>query len=369
LPCDVYIVLETHAKPIMQHYKHYKTVDFLSDDNFTDWVRNPRPDNNLYWQEVFTLFPFLKTPAEEARQIILLVRVKPIDAVTGDLQEAILNKAFETDKIIKEQRIFLFRNFSKWVAAALIVVVSGLLLWQKLAPRLTKLEVVVAKDAGTKQVRNSSNMALLVQLPDQSTVILQPKSYLRYQTDSFTFKREVYLTGDAFFDISKNEKSPFVVNTDQLHTTVLGTSFFVHAKPNMADHQVLVTSGAVRIKKRIDGAKSLSKGPNDIVIKAGEETRTQQNHSLTAVPSLQALHIKEDLGKAFDFQNIPMNKVAETIQRHYGVSVQIESPVLAKRTITAFLGSVSLQEKLDLIAKAIEAHYQLEDGVVVFTLN
>ncbi|MEH6307529.1 FecR family protein [Olivibacter sp. CPCC 100613] len=350
----------------MQQYKHYRTIDFLSDDHFADWVRNPKPDNSLYWQEIFTLYPMLKPFADEARQILLHMRVKSIDAVTYDLQETILDKAFETEKAATKPKMFALKSYSKWIIAALILLVSGFMLWEKLVPRSAKLEVVMVKEGGAKQIKNSADMALMVQLPDQSTVILQPKSFLTYQSDSFLLKREVYLAGEAFFDVSKNEQIPFIVNTDQLCTTVLGTSFFIQAKPSIINHQVLVTSGSVRVKEKRHVSQM---APEGLLLKAGEETQLQNNRSLKVVPSSQALHIKEDLGKAFDFQNMPMDKVAETIQNHYGVQVQIENPVLAKRTITAFLGSISLQEKLNLIAKAMEAKYQLEDGIVVFTLN
>lgn len=366
---DVYIVLETALERHMQHYRHYKTVDFLTDDNFADWVRFPRPDSDRHWQEVFVLFPALVPFAEEARQMLLHMQIKPINGGTDDLQKNILDKAFDAGNVTTKKIGALQGKLYKWSAAALIVLVSGLILWKGLVTRSTKLEVVIAKDGGVKQVKNSADMALLVQLPDQSTVILQPKSQLSYQVDSFAVKRAVYLTGEAFFDITKNEQRPFVVNTDQLSTVVLGTSFFIHAEPGAVNHHVVVTSGSVRVKERIHRAKSRPDESDGLLLKAGEETRTKGDHSLVAIPSREALHMQDDFEKAFDFQNISMDRVAKIIQEYYGVPVRIESQVLTNRTITAFLGKVSLQEKLDLIAKAVEARYQLEDGMVIFTLK
>lgn len=355
----------------MQKYKHYTTVDFLSDDEFIDWVRMPKGKTNLYWQEVFTLFPAAKHHAEEARQLLLHMRVKPMEVATAEFKETIVAKAFTPEVKAREMptKRLALRKFSKWIAAALVLIVSGLFLVKIPLFPPTKLEVITVNNAGVKQIRNRADMALLVELPDRSTVILQPKAYMTYRLDSFTFRREVHLVGEAFFDISKNKRAPFIVNTDQLTTTVLGTSFFVNAEPNTTTHRVLVTNGMVRVAGKRGVGAAMPSQPDGLVLHAGQETHRNADRSMTAASSEQALHITEDLGKAFDFQNVPMSKVAATLHAHYGVDVQIKTPELAKRTITAFLGNVSLQEKLNLIAKAVEARYQLEDGIVIFTLE
>lgn len=355
----------------MQKYKYYKTVDFLSDDEFIDWVRAPNWETNLYWQEVFALFPAVKSYADEARQLVVHMRVKPMTGATTNLKEAIVAKALiqEVKGRGTSSKPLTIRHLSKWMVAALVLIVSGLLLVKIPLYKPTKLEVISVDDAHTKQVKNVSDMVLLVELPDQSTVILQPKAYMSYRADSFALKREVHLVGEAFFDISKNKQAPFIVNTDQLITKVLGTSFFVNASPNTAAHRVLVASGSVRVETKKNKSSTVRRQREGLVLHAGQETYLNADRPMTITLSEQALHITEDLEKAFDFQNVPMSKVAATLHEYYGLDVQIKKQELAKRPITAFLGNVSLQEKLNLIAKAVEARYQLDDGVVIFTLE
>jgi|GEM_PF-1100930 len=353
----------------MQKYKHYQTIDFLSDDEFIDWVCDPQGETNLYWQEVFALFPYVKEPAEEARQMLLQLRIKPLNGPAAGLKEKILEKAFAPEVRERALEGGAIRALYKWMVAALVLICAGALLFLQQSLSSTKLEIVEIRNSSKKQFKNTADRALLVALPDQSTVILQPKAYLTYQVDSFVLKREVFLVGEAFFDISKNQQTPFIVNTDQLMTTVLGTSFFIKANPDMPNHKVLVATGAVRVKGKRRVGTAERKQNDELVLRAGQEVLLLADRPLRAAPSAEALQMTEDVGTVFDFQNMPMSRVAEILEAQYGVNVEIKNTVLAERTITAFLANVSLQEKLNLIAKAVEARYQLEDGVIIFSLN
>lgn len=89
-----------------------------------------------------------------------------------------------------------------------------------------------------------------VALPDGSFVMLAPGTTLRYQRAATTGRRIAYLKGEAFFDVFHDEKHPFSVLTDQVESTVLGTSFRVRAVAGQPNVQVQVRTGAVRVSPR-----------------------------------------------------------------------------------------------------------------------
>ena len=96
----------------------------------------------------------------------------------------------------------------------------------------------VAPETGGKQ---------FIHLPDGSTVLLNEGSRLSYPDNFSGSKREVELTGEAYFDIREEKGRPFVVRAGNVTTTVLGTSFNIMAYPGKKAVTVTVITGKVRV--------------------------------------------------------------------------------------------------------------------------
>ncbi len=100
-----------------------------------------------------------------------------------------------------------------------------------------------------QEVENTSGSVQKVALADGSVVSLEPGSTLRYP-EHFGTQREVYLTGEAFFNVFRDEKHPFLVYAEDVVTRVLGTSFRVKAYGQGKEVRVAVTSGKVSVFKK-----------------------------------------------------------------------------------------------------------------------
>jgi ferric-dicitrate binding protein FerR (iron transport regulator) len=147
----------------------------------------------------------------------------------------------------------------RWAAAAALVLGLGFGALRLLPPRqapvtAARLAVPRATPAlSTSQWITHTNVTSQVArlaLADGSTVHLQPRSTLRYPQQFTDAKREVFLQGEAFFDIARNPVKPFLVVTDKVVTTVLGTSFTVRAYPEQPQALVMVRTGRVRVSPR-----------------------------------------------------------------------------------------------------------------------
>src|SRR5690606_17410401 len=143
-----------------------------------------------------------------------------------------------------------------------------------------------------------SDIPLLVLLPDKSTVILEPNSYLLYTEDDFGSHRQVYLSGEAFFEVERHESyGLFVVNTDHLTAKVLGTSFRVIASKEQAAHRVEVNTGLVEVKR------------NETVlhVAANQEAIYEVENDLLIQETMQeyAPLSQEAIDGSFDFQATP----------------------------------------------------------------
>ena len=204
---------------------------------------------------------------EEIEEFLLMIKKNLYDEEIKDLLSDLWNKE-SYDSIIDERKadqLFrkimasrqvriqnLFHNRSLWyksIAAILIIGLSSLFYWYELdrtEPQLTQSNAPVIK-AEKNPIRRFIN------LPDGSSVILNENSRVELSKNfGSNGLREVYLYGEAYFDVTHDLKKPFIVYTGKVKTTVLGTAFNIKESSLSQTVTVTVTRGKV---KSISNAK------------------------------------------------------------------------------------------------------------------
>lgn len=156
------------------------------------------------------------------------------------------------------------RSFIKWqMAAAVLVfgVVGAVMTWwfTMKAPDATeskRSDAFVAMreiHTGTRQVKKLT-------LPDGTTIYVNAHSIVRIPKKFSELDRQIFLDeGEAFFEVAKNEKRPFVVHTKALQVLVLGTSFNVNAYSQLPNISVAVQDGKVCVSDYRGPLRELSK--------------------------------------------------------------------------------------------------------------
>ena len=201
-----------------------------------------------------------------------------------------------------------------------------------------------------------------VALPDGSFVTLAPGATLRNQRAATTGRRITYLKGEAFFDVFHDEQHPFSVLTDQVVSTVLGTSFRVRAVAGQPDVQVQVRTGAVRVSPRATlagaaPAASVVVRPNQQAVYSA--VRRQLWRELVANPVQLA-------PQSFVFNDRPVAEVLQALSAAYSVDIRYDAGALRNCTLNLSLGSEPLFDKLNLVCEALGARYEMVDGHIVF---
>ena len=220
-----------------------------------------------------------------------------------------------------------------------------------------------AKIAATRWVlyRNTLTHATKLALPDGSAVTLAPTSSLKYPRTFAGARRTVYLTGEAFFDVFHDARHPFSVYTEQVVTTVLGTSFRVQAYAGQAEAQVQVRTGAVRVSPRTGAATpnapSIIVRPNQQVVYS--TVHRQLRRELVPQPVLLTPQV-------FVFDDRPVAEVLKTLQKAYGIDIVYDAAAVRYCTINLSLGSEPLFDKLDIICETLGASYEKADGRIFF---
>lgn len=231
------------------------------------------------------------------------------------------------------------RSFTRWfqrVAAILIIpVILSFLAYLVLSPKqrpepVTQTEIQCPFGVRTKFT-----------LPDGTTGFLNSGSTLHY-TIPFNSSREVFLSGEAYFDVAKRENKPFLVKTTKLNLMVLGTTFNVIAYRDEQSEEVILQTGKLEVLNKTGSSLCLLEPGQKIQIKLGNEKVKKSD-----VIASQYTSWKE--GK-LTFRNEDMGQVARRLSRWYNAEIVIADAQLMNYTFYATFQDEQLDEVLKLLA-------------------
>jgi ferric-dicitrate binding protein FerR (iron transport regulator) len=197
-----------------------------------------------------------------------------------------------------------------------------------------------------------------VKLPDGSMVSLNLYSNIAYPAGFKGRVRTVKLEGEAFFEVSRDEK-PFVVNVaNQASVEVLGTSFNLRADPEKKKVFLSVLTGKVALFPK--GKKKHAR-----VVEQNEQAVYQNGSILPAISfDLNFLSWKT---RKLVFENTPLPDVVEQLGRHYHKQFLIREQGLNTLTLTGTYANQKLEEILEEIALVLELDFEETDGVIRVT--
>jgi len=199
---------------------------------------------------------------------------------------------------------------------------------------------------------NSNSQSIT--LPDGSIVTLNGGAELKYPIGFTKEKRQVYLSGEAFFDIVKNPKKPFIIIAEGAEIKVLGTSFNVIA--NNSKVEVLVESGKVQFS----GIKNPT---NSLILEKGDFGILSEN-------SIEKTVIRDDNYLSWKthkmiFKEMQLKDVAKVIERTYQVSIKFENDSIAKNPINTAYDNDPLNRVLDNICLTYNLTYEKNGSQIV----
>jgi transmembrane sensor len=258
--------------------------------------------------------------------------------------------------------------------AALILVTSSFFVLFRQQPE-DKNSTFLAENA--KELRTVYNVGAnseIITLEDGSKVTLEPKASLTFPRHFRDSIREVSLTGDGFFLISKNPKRPFMVYNKHIVTRVLGTSFSIRWNPKTNETEVTVRTGKVLVTPNrgltaIDLPTLLTSSRKAILVPNEKTTFNTADEDFDTTLADNPIPVSKD-GKSvkeysFLFNEARLPDVVASLTDTYGVEIILKTEALKDNTFTGDLSTLSLYNKLDFLCQSIDAHYRLE-GTQIF---
>lgn len=203
-----------------------------------------------------------------------------------------------------------------------------------------------------------------VTLSDGTLVQLNSGSKLVFPAKFSGTRREVYLKGEGYFDVTKDEKKPFVVNTDYINVRVFGTQFNVSAYENEKYASAVLVEGSVDVSKS-DGFFI----SEHYKIKPGEGCFFDEKASGLTIKTVDVPEYTSWKDGLFQFHDQSLSRIVEKVRMFYNKNITIEDDELANRIISGkLIISSTIDETIDLLARTTKSNYTLtKDGTYIFS--
>lgn len=250
-------------------------------------------------------------------------------------------------------------------AAAATVMIGGLLLWQARHPMggTSDEPVWQAGDYVTQPAQRSD-----VTLSDGTQLILAPDSRLRVAADFGASRRDLYLEGEAYFDVAHDADRPFSVHTRGSVAEDLGTAFLVRAYPEQAGTEVVVTEGRVALQ-RADAAASRRAEPPPLLLAAGDLGRLDAEGLASVERGVDVNRYLAWTRGILAFDDMPLGEVVVNLERWYGVEVRLAESALATQhlTLTARFHEEPVSQVLQRISLTLGLGVERDDRSFVLS--
>jgi len=370
---------------------------YIENINFIAWVFHPNSELEEWWSQFETEHPEEKRNIQLARKILMQFRTSN-DELTESEKILLFSKVLKQveEKHYAGKAMRLIPGLLKYAAVALLFFSIGALLFykpnrfdlQNYAQKLTESisgnsaklirangeditltaeksivqyqsdgKLVVNKDTinidQSKPARKFAMNQLIIPygktsevlLPDRTKVFLNAGSRLIYPENFSGETREVYLVGEAFFEVKHDVNHPFIVMVGDLRIKVLGTRFNVSAYPADNVIETVLAEGKVSLGQNNAGFFDKE---TDLV--PDQMASFDKNTKITNVKTVDTDNYTLWTAGILKFESTDLNRILKQVERFYNIRFHFSDPLLGGLRIS---GKLELNEDKDEICRRI----------------
>jgi transmembrane sensor len=253
------------------------------------------------------------------------------------------------------KRLFPVRSRAWLKAAAVLVPLAGvaLFLFHKPQKPLASHAVAIAVHQPVRDTLfydNHHDTAMAVLLPDGSHIRLSPGAKLKCLSAFGVTHRDVYLEGEAYFDVAKQSSRPFTVYTGAIRTKVLGTTFIINARKSSI--AIKLFTGKIMVSS-VKGDVYLLPGEQLSYNRMSEELQVAKKP--VVIPEVAPEAITED--SVLHFNRASLSDVVEKLSSVYQTRIVYDRKLIAGMNFT---GTVTHTDSLSVILRIIANMNDLE---------
>lgn len=334
-------------------YRDFEIIDFLNDEFFIQWVKNPGEETDHFWLKWIHTNPDRRHILQKAREIITMIdydsRYSLSDQAYMDMYENIVEKSHQERQ---EGKHFQWSGWHKTAAILFLVfsTVAGINFLENKKSEESQVEVVVPM----LSVVNPAGQKYKFKLSDGTVVHLNSESSIEYPETFSGDSRTVRMTGEAFFDVKTDVERPFIILTDNNQVKVLGTSFNLK---NGEDFELALVEGKVEVEDPVGNVISLL--PNELLVKSknGEVSKT----------TFDPVEVFGWRDQYLIFKDNTYAEVISKLESWFGVTIKSDLKVSKDWSYSGRYHNKSLNNVLDGISISSEFKYSIENKTVTIS--
>jgi transmembrane sensor len=378
-------------------YSDYTAKDFLADEDFVTWAKEGKENKtlDLYWVEVMENNPAKADEIKKARDLVRILSSQKVysDNEGKDKTWRVIQARTDESKSVQylnltKQLIVRYRSVAAVLFAAVLMAGAG---WAGFGIRS---EMIKSDENVFTTIYSPAGQKTEVTLPDNSKVLLNSKTTLRYSSAFNVKNRDIYLNGEAFFDVAK-KSIPFEVKTAAINIKVLGTAFNVKCY----DDEAIVEATLVRGSMKIEKINNVTGSSEEILLKPNQKIQFMRNVSASEkamdkvkesgtptvreaerIPLQQVTQV--DLISSYDTEKSTgwkegllivegesLGDLSKKIERRYDVRFVFRDEKLKKYKYSGTLREYSLEQVLNALKLTSPISYIVDKQIVYIDKN
>lgn len=260
-------------------------------------------------------------------------------------------KFFANKVSAKQSQVWPLHSFLKYAAVFVFAFLIGAgalyFIGQKQISQLSEVYNEIKVPNGEKST---------ITLYDGTKVWLNSGTTFKYPVAFNARQRNVFVEGEAYFEVAKNKKKPFIVHAGEIEVLVLGTKFNVYSYP---DDDLLYTTleeGSVNIL--LSGLNKKFK------LSPGEQfefSKQSKTPKLFKVDTELYTSWKENILR---FENVPLSEILKKMERWYDVKIMVDGNLDTSERYTTTIKTESLREMLQVLSLTSDMKYEINEDIV-----
>ncbi|WP_282018464.1 FecR family protein [Salegentibacter mishustinae] len=340
----------------MEKYQSYNATDFIADDSFLNWVLSDDKKSAVFWRKFLAENPQKQKEVDKAIKIIKSL----------EFQDEVVLNPFQKEKLLEKinSRIDSLKNGNqqpKGIKRRSILRYTGIAASFAIIAFLSYFflnnfqRTTISTDFAEKREMT---------LPDGSSVILNANSEISYAKDwNGENSREVWLEGEAFFEVVKtrgrnNVPKTFLVHSGNLNVEVLGTSFNVGER--RGETKVTLLTGKVKLENKLD------KSAAPLILEPGEHAEVSTKDKVLKKSKVNTRKYASWVDDLMIFEATELGEIKYVLEDNFGLEVVFEDPKLMQRKFTGVIKTGNIEEFLRTLELSFDIDVTNKDGKIIF---
>lgn len=324
--------------------------ELIDNESFQRHILFGNEKDVVYWKRWLSENADKEDCYLEAKKALTSFKIKPVDINAAYYEQDLekLKVAIEKHK----KSIYKKINFNAFLRYAAVVLISfgvGFSVFKMTGNTTEAISIV-----SNYEKSNPKGQKSIIMLPDGSKVYLNSASSLSYEKDPILGNRNIYLKGEAFFEVRKDKNSPFVVYSNGIKTIALGTSFNVNAYEDEKEVEVFLKTGKVEVQSN----------NNFFYLSPGEGIRFNVASNQLAKISTTSEKASGWKSEIIILDNESIGEVTRKLEKWYGVTINVEGIPNRAWSVNGEFDNESLENILKSLSFTSSFNYEINEDVV-----